>query len=162
MSVAAKTHQEMSFEFDGCPSRWSRGYKWLIKHMFLPLIGPQALRKWARQFPAFAEDLRTYIQRDKERIKEGEAFMSWEWSNGMQKETSIFSVLLIVQSMKFVLLDLDLLNQMVQVTKGKISWYIKQRSFYDGYRSGMEACAKVLTICLQNGLTGCLYGPTSG
>ena len=41
-------------------------------------------------------------------------------------------------------------------------WYIKQRAFYDGYHRGMEACAKVLTICLPNGLTGCLYGPTSG
>jgi hypothetical protein len=41
-------------------------------------------------------------------------------------------------------------------------WYVKQRAFYSGYQRGMEACMKLLTICLPNGLTGAVYGPTSG
>ena len=40
--------------------------------------------------------------------------------------------------------------------------YIKQGAFYKRYHRGMEACIKVLTICLPNGLTAALYGPTSG
>ena len=46
--------------------------------------------------------------------------------------------------------------------KRRDNWYIKQRAFYDGYHKGMEACCKILTICLPNGLTVCMYGPTSG
>jgi hypothetical protein len=42
------------------------------------------------------------------------------------------------------------------------NWYVKQRAFYSGYQRGMEACMKLLTICLPNGLTGAVYGPTSG
>ena len=42
------------------------------------------------------------------------------------------------------------------------NWYIKQRAFYDGYHRGVEACAKILTIILPNGITATVYGPTSG
>ena len=42
------------------------------------------------------------------------------------------------------------------------NWYIRQRAFYDGYHRGMEACLKILTICLPNGMTAAVYGPTSG
>jgi DDE superfamily endonuclease len=42
------------------------------------------------------------------------------------------------------------------------NWYVRQRAFYDGYHRGMEACLKVLTIVLPNGLYGAIYGPTSG
>jgi hypothetical protein len=41
-------------------------------------------------------------------------------------------------------------------------WHIKQRAFYDGNHQAFEACAKILTICLPNGMTAAVYGPTSG
>jgi hypothetical protein len=40
--------------------------------------------------------------------------------------------------------------------------YNKQRAFYDGYHRAFEACVKILTICLPNGMTAAVYGPTSG
>jgi hypothetical protein len=33
------------------------------------------------------------------------------------------------------------------------NWYIKQQAFYDGYHQAFEACVKILTICLPNGMT---------
>jgi hypothetical protein len=39
---------------------------------------------------------------------------------------------------------------------------VKHRAFYSGYKRRMEACLKLLAICLPNGMCGAVYGLTSG
>ena len=67
----ARTHCDLcDNEFGGADRRWGYGYKWIVKKFdrtFACLIGPQGLEVWAPQFPHFAEKIREYIQRDKER-----------------------------------------------------------------------------------------------
>lgn len=50
----------------------------------------------------------------------------------------------------------------VDDTGRRDGWYEKQRAFYYGYQCGMEACIKLLTIVLPNGMTAAVYRPTSG
>jgi hypothetical protein len=67
----ARTHADLcDNEFGGSSARWDIGYKWIVKlfdRHFAHLIGPTALGILAPQFPHFAEHIREYIQRDKER-----------------------------------------------------------------------------------------------
>jgi hypothetical protein len=68
---SARTHADLcDNEFGGSSARWGKGYKFIVNAFdtaFSHLIGPQALQIWAPQFPEFAETIREYIQRDKER-----------------------------------------------------------------------------------------------
>jgi hypothetical protein len=67
----ARTHSDLcDNEFGGADRRWGYGYKWIVKQFdtkFAHLIGPQGLGVWATKFPDFAESIREYIQRDKDR-----------------------------------------------------------------------------------------------
>ena len=69
--ATARTHSDLcDSEFGGASARWAIGYKYILKQFdskFAHLIGPQGLERWAPQFPYFAEIIREYIQRDKER-----------------------------------------------------------------------------------------------
>jgi DDE superfamily endonuclease len=163
-----RTHQDMTTEFGGCPTRWARGYRWLVRYTdnkFQPLIGPCGLRRWADQFPYFAECLRNYIQRDKDRI---DYIGPYTLNAGNRYGVSEFNVFSFTDCTVYEVcrpgsgpnyagaIDVD------AACDRKENWYIKQRAFYDGYHRGMEACVKILTICLPNGLTAAIYGPTSG
>jgi hypothetical protein len=68
---SARTHADLcDNEFGGSSARWGVGYKWIVAVFdttFARLIGPQGLEVWAPKFPEFAEHIREYIQRDKER-----------------------------------------------------------------------------------------------
>jgi hypothetical protein len=66
-----RTHSDLcDNEFGGSSARWAVGYKWILHKFdttFAHLIGPRALEIWAPKFKEFAETIREYIQRDKER-----------------------------------------------------------------------------------------------
>jgi hypothetical protein len=67
----ARTHCDLcQTEFGGADRRWGYGYNWIVKKFdtaFARWIGPQGLGVWATKFPEFAEHIRKYVQRDKER-----------------------------------------------------------------------------------------------
>jgi hypothetical protein len=162
----ARTHTDLAdSEFGGCSKRWGTGYNFLVRRfdrVFAPLIGPTGLRAWAPSFPYFAECIREYICRSKERVsRQGEVTY-----RGMQNgwiPPGQFNV--------FSFTDCTF-YEVSRPGSGpannnagsprRANWYVKQRAFYSGYQRGMEACLKILTICLPNGMTAAIYGPTSG
>jgi hypothetical protein len=162
-----RTHKDLADnEFGGDSSRWGRGYKWMVKYVDKksePLIGPQALAAWAPHFPFFAETLRTYIMRDKERNDRDGNNLPPLVYDGAYIAKGDFIIFGITDCTFYELCrpgsGPD--NQEPGAPR-KEGWYIKQRAFYSGYQRGMEACMKLLTICLPNGMTGAVYGPTSG
>jgi DDE superfamily endonuclease len=163
--ATGRTHQDLTTEFGGCPSRWSRGYRWLvylIDAKFHPLIGPNGLRRWADQFPLFAETLRQYIQRDKERIDfRCNYVLTTTEKRYAEDEFNVFSFT--DATVYEVCRPGSGPNSSGDAPSDRRDdWYIKQRAFYDGYHRGMEACVKILTVCFPNGLTAAIYGPTSG
>jgi hypothetical protein len=162
----ARTHCDLcDNEFGGSSTRWAVGYKWIVKLFntrFSRLIGPTALGIWAPQFPTFAEKIREYIQRDKERTdgNGNQIIRGMPLQHIGPGQFNVFSVT-----------DCTV-YEVCRPGSGPANnnngagrrqgWYIKQRAFYDGYHRGMEACVKILTICLPNGMTAAVYGPTSG
>jgi hypothetical protein len=70
--ATSRTHADLAdSEFGGCAKRWGTGYKFIVHRfdrVFAPLIGPTGLRAWAPCFPYFAECIRDYICRAKERV----------------------------------------------------------------------------------------------
>ena len=162
----ARTHCDLvDSEFGGCSKRWAFGYKWIL-HLFdttfAHLIGPTALEVWAPHFPYFAEKIRQYIQRDKERTdRNGNPVMlGMPLQHIGPGEFNIFSAI-----------DCTV-YEICRPGSGpannnngagrRQNWYIKQRAFYDGYHRAFQACLKILTIILTNGITAAVYGPTSG
>ena len=167
MLSTGRTHKDLSDnEFGGDSSRWARGYKWMIKYIdnkCQPLIGPTALELWAPQFPYFAETLRTFLMRDKERKdRDGNDLPPLVYA-GDYIDPGTFIIFGVTDCTFYELCrpgsGPD--NQDPGAPRRE-GWYIKQRAFYSGYQRGMEACMKLLTICLPNGMTGAVYGPTSG
>ena len=162
-----RTHKDLADnEFGGDSGRWGKGYRWMVKyvdHKCAALIGPQALRLWAPQFDFFAETLREYLMRDKERFDQDGNAQPFLTMDGLYIPPNSFNI--------FSLCDCTF-YEMCRPGSGpandlpgaprRAGWYVKQRAFYSGYQRGMEACMKLLTICLPNGLTGAVYGPTSG
>ena len=158
---SACTHCDLcDNEFGGCSRRWAVGYNWIVElfdHKFAHLIGPTALRIWAPQFPYFAEKIRDYIQR--EHADHDNQVTRGSMLHIGPGELNVFSVT-----------DCTV-YEVCRPGSGpanhndgagrRQNWYIKQRAFYDGYHRGMEACVKLLTICLPNGMTAAVFGPTS-
>jgi DDE superfamily endonuclease len=186
---SARTHADLcDNEFGGSSARWGKGYNYIVKKFdatFARLIGPQGLAVWAPQFPEFAEHIREYIQRDKERTdRDGnQVIRGMPLQRIAPGDFNVFSVT-----------DCTV-YEISRPGSGPINnnngagrrqgWYIKQvslpsgilvytlsltyfpcfllqRAFYDGYHRGLEACVKILAIVLPNGMIGGLYGPTSG
>jgi len=161
----ASTHKQLSdTEFGGCARRWGVGYNWLVKYIdrkMQPLIGPEALRIWAPQFPYFAESIREYIQKDKERTDR----YGNQTTRGMQYyiPPGTFNVFSITDCTTYEICrpGSGPINDNAGAGR-RHNWYIKQRAYYDGYHRAFQACVKILTICLPNGMTAAVYGPTSG
>ena len=162
----ARTHCDLcDSEFGGSSARWAIGYKWIVKRFdttFARLIGPQALSIWAPQFPVFAEKIREYIQRDKERTdRDGNPVI-----RGMPLQRigpGEFNVFSVTDCTVYEVCRPG--SGPANNNNGagrRQNWYIKQRAFYDGYHRAFQACVKILTICLPNGMTAAVYGPTSG
>ena len=162
----ARTHKDLADnEFGGCSKRWGAGYNYLVKYMdtqFASIIGPQALSIWVDEFPYFAEKIRQYMIRDKIHLDhDGNVVDILNMPNGPQEgDFNIFSV---TDCTVYEICRPG--SGPANAQEGaprQENWYIRQRAFYDGYHRGMEACLKILTICLPNGMTGAVYGPTSG
>lgn len=160
-----RTHKDMAdMEFGGCSKRWGEGYNYLVKYIdqhFASIIGPQALSIWVDRFPYFAEKIRQYMVRDKQKLdRDGNIVDVLTMDDLNEGDFNIFSIT-----------DCTV-YEICRPGSGPANaedgsprqenWYIRQRAFYDGYHRGMQACLKILTICLPNGLTGAVYGPTSG
>ena len=160
----ASTHKQLAdAEFGGDSGRWGRGYNALIQYLdrrYRNLVGPRGLTAWAPSFPFFAEKIREYISRDKHRTVNGVPDVRNMPNNVI--EPGQFNV--------FGFTDCTV-YEICRPGSGpatrdegaprRAGWYHKQRAFYDGYHGGMEACCKVLTVVLPNGLS-VVYGPTSG
>ena len=74
------THKDLADnELGGCPARWGHGYKWMVckfESVFGDLIGPGALQNWVTRFPYFADQIRQYICKAKNRVnKHRESFV---------------------------------------------------------------------------------------
>jgi hypothetical protein len=164
--MTARTHTDLAdSEFGGCPKRWGTGYNYMVHrfdNVFAGLIGPTGLRAWAPFFPYFSECIREYICRSKERVnRRGETVQK-----GMQVgwiEPGTFNVFSFTDCTFYEVCrpGSGPANARAGAPR-RPNWYVKQRAFYCGYQRGMEACVKILTICLPNGLTAAIYGPTSG
>jgi hypothetical protein len=127
------------------------------------LIGPTALRIWAPQFPYFAETLRNYLMHDKERVdRDGNPLPPLNM-DGIFIPPDTFNIMSLTDCSFYELCrpGSGPANDQVSAPRRE-GWYVKQRAFYSGYQRGMEACIKMLTICLPNGMTSAVYGPTSG
>jgi hypothetical protein len=163
----ARTHKDLADnEFGGSSGRWGKGYNWMVKYVdkkSAPLIGPNALELWAPQFPHFAETLRDYLMRDKERFDRDGNPLPPLTMNGCYIVSGTFNIFSVTDCTFYELCrpGSGPANDIPGAPRRE-GWYIKQRAFYSGYQRGMEACMKLLTICLPNGMTGAVYGPTSG
>jgi hypothetical protein len=161
-----RTHKDLADnEFGGDSSRWGRGYNWMVKYVdnkCAPLIGPDALELWAPQFPFFAETLREYIMRDKECVDENGNLINVLNMDGLYIAPGTFNIFSVMDCTFYELCrpGSGPANDRPGAPR-KEGWYVKQRAFYSGYQRGMEACLKVLSIQLPNGMTGAVYGPTS-
>lgn len=160
------THKHMASgdEFGGDDHRWAVGYNWMLKEIhdkLCPLISPQALRVWAPQFPFFAEKLRKYLIKAKDRFDNNNHPIILQLGDHHfgPGEFNIFSV---TDCTVYEVCRPGSGPARGNSCERREGWYIKQRAFYDGYHRGMEACVKILTLLLPNGLTASIYGPTSG
>jgi hypothetical protein len=162
----ARTHSDLcDSEFGGTSARWAMGYSWIVKlfdRHFAHLIGPTALGIWAPQFPYFAEKIREYIQRDKERTdRDGNPII-----RGMPLQHIGPGEFNVFSATDCTVYEVSRPGSGPANNNNgagrRQNWYIKQRAFYDGYHRAFEACVKILTIILPNGLTAAVYGPTSG
>jgi hypothetical protein len=162
-----RTHKALADnEFGGDSSWWGRGYKWMVKYVDKKagaLIGPNALQLWAPQFPFFAETLREYIMHDKERKdRDGNDLPPLVYNdNYIAPGTYNIFGLTDCTFYEFCLPGSGPFNDQPGALQRE-GWYVKQHAFYSGYQRGMEACIKLLTINLPNGMCGTVYGPTSG
>ena len=166
--VSGKTNKDVcnGDEFGGDDHRWSRGCTWMVDKVdetLCPLISPQALRAWAPHFPYFANQHWEHMVREKERSnpRTGEheiITMGPDWM-----EQGQFNAMSITDCTVYEICrpgsgpETD-----ARGAPRKPGWHCKQRSVFDGYHRGFEACLKVLTIFLPNGLTAAVCGPTSG
>ena len=165
------THKQMAsgFEFGGDDKRWATGYKWMvftIEEKLGGLVSPQALKLWAPQFPFFAERIRQHLLSRKERKDHHgvvTVYQCTEEETGGPGEFNIFSFT------DCTVYEISRPGsgpcrgyERTINNERRENWYVKQRAFYDGYHRGMEACVKVLTIYLPNGMTAAMSGPTSG
>jgi hypothetical protein len=165
-----RTNKDMAdAEFGECARRWGVGYNYVVKHIGCKLdglIGPRALGLWAPQFPYFAEVIRCYLHLDKERINHqtGETYSHRLRLN--QYGEGDFNVFSMTDCTVYEFCRPGSGPGKKEIGSNapmrKQVRYIKQCAFYDGYHRGMEACCKILTICLPNGMTAAVYGPTSG
>ena len=161
-----RTHKDLcDTEFGGCSGRWGRGYNHLVKiidNRYYNVIGPAGLRLWAPYFPLFAEAVREFIHRGKER-RDNQGNVTVRGMANAYIPPGEFNVFSMTDCTVYEICrpGSGPANSDIGAPR-KDGWYIKQRAFYDGYHRGMEACVKVLTIALPNGLTAALYGPTSG
>jgi hypothetical protein len=158
-----RTHKDLADnEFGGDSGRWGKGYRWMVKyvdHKCRPLIGPRALELWAPQFPYFAETLREYIMRDKERVDENGNFINVLNMGGLYIPPNTFNIFSVTDCTFYELCRLGSGPAIdIPGAPQKQNWYVRQRAFYSRYQRGMEACMKLLTICLPNGLTGATSG----
>jgi hypothetical protein len=162
----ARTHADLcDSEFGGSSARWAIGYKWILKRFddtFFPLIGPRALEIWAPQFPYFADKILEYIQRDRERGVDAHGNPIVIANQLQHIGPGEFNVFSITDCTSYEIARPG--SGPVNNNNGarRDNWYNKQRAFYDGYHRAFEACVKILTICLPNGMTAAIYGPTSG
>jgi hypothetical protein len=117
----------------------------------------------APQFPFFAETLREYIMRDKEHVDENGNLINALNMDGLYIPPHTFNIFSVTDCTFYELCCLGSGPATdIPDAPQRQNWYVKQRAFYSGYQRGMEACMKLLTICLPNGLTGAIYGSTSG
>jgi len=160
------THKNLAdVEFGGCSGRWGRGYAFLVKLLdrkWYRAIGPAGLRFWAPEFPAFAETIRSFIHRRKPRV-DNEGNITYRAMTETYIPPGEFNIFSFTDCTVYeVCRPGSGPNKNGEPAARKEGWYVRQRAFYDGYHRGMEACVKILTILLPNGLTGAVYGPTSG
>jgi len=156
-------------EFGGDDKRWGTGYKWMAftcEAKLAPLVSPQALKLWAPHFPRFAEAIRLCLMKEKKRKdRHGNIQMHQcaEEEVGAAGEFNIFSFTdcTVYETCRPGSGPMRGSEATID-NERRPNWCIKQRAFYDGCHKGMEACVKVLTIYLPNGLTAALCGPTSG
>ena len=164
--MTGRTHKDLcDAEFGGCAGRWGRGYNFLVKYLderFYHVIGPRGLRLWAPYFPDFAEAIREFIHRGKERV-DAHGAVTYRGITQAFIPPGQFNVFSMTDCTVYEICRPGSGPAISQAgAPRKEGWYIKQRAFYDGYHRGMEACVKILTIALPNGITGAVYGPTSG
>jgi len=169
--VENSTHKNLAGgdEFGGDDKRWGTGYKWMVftcEEKLASLVSPQALKMWAPHFPCFAEKIRQHLLKEKKRKDHHgvvKVIRCTEQEVGGPGEFNIFSftdctVYEICRPGSGPLVR----SEATIDNERRPNWCIKQRAFYDGYHHGMEACVKMLTIYLPNGLTAAMCGPTSG
>ena len=156
----ATTHKHLAdVEFGGDSKRWGTGYNWMINKVdthFAPIIGPAALQIWATNFPHFAECIRKYLMKDKPRKHGPVSMKDYPIREG---EFNVFSI---TDCTAYEICRPGSGPATDDAPKRKDDWWIKQRTHYDGHHRAFEACLKILTICLPNGLTAAVYGPTAG
>ena len=132
-----------------------------LDHRYAPLVGPAGLAVWAPDFPLFAECLRDYIMRDKERT-DRHGNVTIQNMGGHYIAPGEFNIFSCTDCTVYEICRPGSGPQNnSDGAPRRNDWYIKQRAFYDGYHRGLEACCKVLTIVLPNGIS-VVYGPTSG
>jgi hypothetical protein len=162
-----RTHKDLpDNEFGVDSSRWGRGYKWMVKYVDRRshgLIGPRVLELWAPQFNYFAEIIREYIMRDKERVDLDGNHLATLNMGGLYIASGTFNIFSVTDCTFYEICrpGSGPANDSLGAPR-RHNWYVKQRAFYSRYQRGMEACIKLLTICLPNGMCGAVYGPTSG
>ena len=162
----ARTHVDLAdSEFGGCPKRWGAGYNCIVHKFdrrFKSLIGPSGLRAWAPKFPYFAEVIRQYLCRPKARVTNTGDPRIKGLTVGYVPPNE-FNVFSFTDCSFYEICRPGSGPKNNDIGSGRRDdWYEKQRAFYCGYQRGMEACVKLLTIMLPNGITAALYGPTSG
>jgi hypothetical protein len=161
--VTGRTHKDLTTEFGGCSTRWGRGYAWLVKHLdkkFSSLVGPTGMEKWVDDFPCFSEHIREYVVREKKRTKSDGTVYYLSLGDHTMNELNVMSFIDCTHY-EYCRPGSGPLNS-EEASPRRPGWYPKQRSFYSAYQRGMESSVKILTVLLPNGLTGAVYGPTSG
>ena len=157
-----RTHKDLAdSEFGGDSGRWGEGFNWMVKYVekkSVPLIGPRVLQLWAPQFQYFAETLREYIMRDKEMMDCDGNLINTLNMDGLYIPPTIFNIFSLTDCSFYELCRLGSgpANDRPGAPR-KENWYIKQRAFYCGYQKGVEACMKLLTIYLPNGMVVAVY-----
>jgi DDE superfamily endonuclease len=163
--TTGRIHKDLTIEFGGCSSRWGRGYNWIIRHIdntFTNVIGPRGMLHWVDQFPYFAEQIRQYVVRDKRRERnDGTVYYLNLGDHEIAEHTANIMSFIDCTFYEYCRPGSGPLHS-EEASPRKPGWYPKQRAFYSAYQRGMEACVKILTICLPNGITAAVYGPTSG
>ena len=163
MSTASTHKQLADTEFGGDSGRWGRGFNHLIKYLdkrYMHLVGPRGLTAWVHRFPYFSEVIREYITRDKDRVVNGVPTVRNMPNNVI--EEGQFNIIGFTDCTVYEICRPGSGPATKETAAPRRQgWYHKQRAFYDGYHGGMEACCKILSIVLPNGIS-VIYGPTSG